>query len=127
MVNKSKPRGTGEQVATLPITPKQTRNDSGNTEAKGQEQSKIPAVLPPHDLILAQIANIGNAGLAAGFEKHPADMGEPEALVSVVWVQVGVGVTVVGTVTPGPPLDRALYSTSTSHSQSILKRLRGVV
>jgi len=84
-------------------------------------------VLPPHDLVLAQITDVGNAGLAAGLEKHPADVGEPEAPVSVVWVQVSVSVTVVGTVTPGPPLDRALDGTGTSHGQSVLERLRGVI
>ena len=84
-------------------------------------------VLPPYNLVLAQITNVGNAGFTTGLENHPTEMGEPEALVGVVRVQVGVGVTVVGTVTPGPPLDRAFDSSSTGHGQSVLERLRGVV
>jgi len=84
-------------------------------------------VLPSHNLVLAQIADVGDARLTAGIEKHPTDVGEPEAIVSVVWVQVGVSVTVVGTVTPGPPLNRTLDGTGTSHSQNVLERLRGVV
>ena len=84
-------------------------------------------MLPPHNLVLAQVADVGDAGLTARFEKHPTNMGVPETLVSVVWIQVGIGVTVVGTVTPGPPLNRALDSTCTSHSQSVLEWLRGVV
>lgn len=84
-------------------------------------------MLPPHDFILAQIADVGNTGLASGFEKHPANVGVPESLVSIVWVQVGVSVPVVGTVAPGPPPDRALDGASASHCQSILERLRGIV
>jgi len=84
-------------------------------------------VLPPYNLVLAQIADVGDARPAARFEKHPADVGVPKALVSVVWVQISVGVTVVGAVTPGPPFNRALDSTGTSHSQSVLERFRGVV
>ena len=84
-------------------------------------------MLPPHNLVLAQITDVGYAWLAAGFEKHPADVGVPEALVSVVWIQISVGVTVVSTVASGPPLDRTLDGTCASHSQSVLERLRGVV
>jgi len=122
-MNKNESSNASEEVAALPVTPEQTRNDSGDTEAEDQEQGNIPAVLPPYNLILAQITNVRGAGFTTGFEKHPTEMRVPEALVSVVWVQVGVGVTVVGTVTPGPPLDRPFDSTSTSHSQNVLERL----
>jgi len=126
-MNKNEPRNPGKEVAALPVAPKQTRDGGRDTESKGQKQGNIPAVLPPHNLVLAQIADVGDAGLTTWFEEHPTDVGKPEALVSVVRVQVGVSVTVVGTVAPGPPFNRTLDGTSTSHSQYVLQRLRGIV
>lgn len=72
-------------------------------------------MLPSHDFVLAQIADVSNTRLTSGFEEHPPDVGVPESLVSIVWVQVSVSIPVVGTVTPGPPLDRALNGASASH------------
>lgn len=105
MVDKDKPRDASKEVAALPVAPKQTGKDGRNTEAEDEKECDIPSVLPPHDLVSAQIADIGYSGLPAGFEKHPTDVGIPETLMGVVWVQVGVGITMVGTVAPGPPLD----------------------
>lgn len=46
---------------------------------------------------------------------------------SRVGIEVGVGVTMMGTVTPRPPLDGTLDGTSTSEGKTILERLGGVV
>ena len=104
-MNKNKSRCSGEEVTALPVTPKDTRNDRGNNETEEQEEGEIPTVLPPHNFVLAQIADVGNTRLTSGFYKHPAYMREPESLVGIVWIQVGVSIPVVGTVAPGPPLD----------------------
>lgn len=84
-------------------------------------------MLPPHNLIFAQVADVCNTGLTPRFDQHPTDVGVPESLVGIVRVQVGVGVPVVGTVTPGPPFDRTLDSASASHRQSVLERFRCIV
>jgi len=84
-------------------------------------------VLPPHNFVLAQIADVSNTRLTSGFDEHPTDVRVPESLVSIVWVQFSISIPVVGTVAPGPPLDRALDSAGASHCQNVLERLRGVV
>lgn len=126
-MNKNKSCCAGEEVTTLPVTPKQARDHSGDAETENQEEGKIPAVLPPHDFVLAQIADVSNTRFTSRLDEHPTDVGVPESLVGIVWIQVSVGVPVVCAVAPGPPLDRALNSASASHCQSILERLRGVV
>lgn len=54
-------------------------------------------------------------------------MGVPEAFVSVVGVEVGVGVAVVGAVASGPPLDGTLDGTCTCGGEEVLEGLGGVV
>lgn len=84
-------------------------------------------VLPPDDRVLAQVANVGNTGPAAGLDQHPADMGVEETLVCIVRVEVGVGVAMVGAVTTAPPLDGALHSAGTCHGEKILEGERRVI
>ena len=56
-------------------------------------------MLPFDDRVLAQIADIRNTWFTAGFDEHPANVGIEKAFVSVVRVQVGVGVPMVCSVT----------------------------
>jgi hypothetical protein len=77
-------------------------------------------MLPPHNITLGQVAHVGDAWFTAGFNHHPADVRPPQALVSVIRVEVGVGVSVMRTVTTGPPLDRTLDCASASHGKDIL-------
>ena len=64
-------------------------------------------VLPPHNGFPAQVTNVGDTGLAAGLDEHPADMRPPETEVRIVRVESGVGVAVMCAVATSPPLDRA--------------------
>ena len=121
MVNEAEPTGTRKEESTLPITPAQPSNDSGEYEAHAKDKPDIPTMLPSDDRALAQVTDVGNTGLVAGFEKHPANMREPEALVGVVRIEVGVRVTMVGAVTAAPPLNRALNSTSSSYGKEVLE------
>lgn len=127
MVNETKASGTREEEPTLPITPEQPGNKSWENETHADNEPDIPAVLPADNRVLAQVTNVGNTGLVARLEQHPTDMREPEALVSVIRVEVGIRITVVGTVTTAPPLNGALDRTSSCYSQEVLKRLRRVV
>lgn len=84
-------------------------------------------MLPPDDFVLAQVADVGNSGLSARLDEHPTDMRVPEAFVGVVGVQVGVGISVMGTVTARPPLDGTLNSSSSGHGEEVLQWLGCVV
>jgi hypothetical protein len=65
-------------------------------------------LLPAHDLVLGEVADVRATRLAARLEEHPADVGVPEPLLCVVWVEFGVGVAMMCTVATRPPLDWAL-------------------
>jgi hypothetical protein len=56
-------------------------------------------MLPPHDLILAQVTDIGDTRLTTGFENHPANMCVPETIVRIVGIEIGIGVPMMSTVT----------------------------
>jgi hypothetical protein len=114
--------GSSVEESTLPVTPTQTRDKGRNKPTAGDDELNVPAVLPPDDRVLAQVANVCDTNLIPRFQNHPADVRPPEALVRIVGVKVGVGVTVVCTVSARPPLDRPLNGTGSSHGQEVLER-----
>ena len=105
MMDEAKTSGTRVHEATRKVTPTEPADSGGQDKAHAEDEGAVPAVLPPDDLILAQVADISHARLAAGLDKHPADVGPPKALVSVVRVKRRVGVAVVRAVAARPPLD----------------------
>jgi hypothetical protein len=84
-------------------------------------------VLPPDDLVPRQIRDIGDSDLGTRLEDHPTDMSPPEPLVSRVWVKVGVSVTVVSSVTTGPPFNGSLNSSGSRTGETVLQRKRSGV
>jgi hypothetical protein len=84
-------------------------------------------VLPSNDLVSRQVGDVGDSDLASWLDDHPSDVSPPEALVGRVWVELGVGVSVVSSVSPGPPFDGTLDGTGTSHGEEVLQRSRGIV
>ena len=124
---EAKTSSTGVDIAAPEVTPAKPADNGREDETAGDNEGAVPAVLPPHDLILAEIADVRNTRLATRLDKHPTDVGEEEALVRVVRVQGRVGIAVVRAVTAGPPFDRTLDRTSTSNRKEVLEGLRGVV
>ncbi len=118
---------TSEDVATHSIVPAEVADESREDESDEKDEAAIPAVLPPDDLVLAQVADVGDTELAAGLDEHPADMGPEEALICVVGVERRIRITVVRAVTTAPPLDGALDRTRACDGEEVLKRLRRVV
>jgi hypothetical protein len=111
---------TSVEVTTLPVTPTKASNDSRDDETHGEDKVDVVFVLPPHDLVLAQIADVRNTGFAARFQEHPADVRVPKSLMSVVRVEVGIGVSVVSAVATRPPLDRPLNRADASKGKNVL-------
>ena len=105
VVDEAETRSTSVDIPSPEVAPTEVADKGGENEAAGKDEGTVPAVLPPDDLVLAQVADIRNTRLAAGLDKHPADVGPPEALVSVVRVERRVGVAVVRAVAARPPLD----------------------
>ena len=127
MVNEAEAGSAGVDVTSPEVTPAEVADEGRENETACEDEGAVPPVLPPNDLVPAQVTNVGDTGLAAGLDEHPANVGPPEALVRVVRVEVGVGVTVVGTVAAGPPLDGALDRACASHREEVLEWLRRVV
>ena len=127
VVDEAETRSTSVDIPSPEVAPTEVADKGGENEAAGKDEGTVPAVLPPHDLVLAEIADVRNTRLATRLDEHPTDVREEEALVRVVRVQGRVGVAVVRAVTAGPPFDRTLDRTSTSNRKEVLEGLRGVV
>ena len=127
MVDEAETSSAGVDIPAPEISPAKPAENGGEDETAGDNEGAVPAVLPPHDLVLAEIADVRNTRLATRLDEHPTDVREEEALVRVVRVQGRVGISVVRAVTAGPPFDRTLDRTSTSNRKEVLEGLRGVV
>jgi hypothetical protein len=127
VVNKYKARSACIYVSATPITPKQTRDHSGDSETHKEDKPDIPAVLPADHFILAEVRDIRNAGFAPWLHDHPANMGPQEATMGIVWIKVGIRIPVMCTVPTRPPLDRTFHSTCARSSKEVLQRSGGII
>lgn len=85
-------------------------------------------MLPNDNGALVQVGDVGSAdALGVLLENHPADVRVEETLADGVGILVGVGVSVVSTVVPGPPPDGALNSAGADGSKVDLERKGGLV
>ena len=105
VMNDAKTSGTSIHITAPKVTPAKPADNGGQDEAHADDKGAVPAVLPPDDLVLVQVTDIGDTRLAAGLDEHPADVGPPEAIVGIVWIEGRVGVAVVRAVAARPPLD----------------------
>lgn len=121
MMDERQTSGTGEEESTGPVTPAQPSDSHGEEQTEADDEIDIPAVLPSHDGVLAKVANVRNTDLVTGLEDHPAHVCPPETAVCVVGVELGVGVSVVSTVSARPPLNRAFDGAGSSHGQKVLE------
>ena len=121
MVNEAETSGGSIYKSAPKVVPTEVTDEGGEDEAAREDEGAVPAVLPPDDFVLAQVAHVRRAGLAAGLDDYPADVGPPEAAVGVVRIEFGVGIPVVSAVATAPPFDRALDGPSASHCQEVSK------
>ena len=127
MVHEHQSGGACVEHATLPVTPSKASHESRNHKSHHDQKTKIPLVLPPDYRTLAKVGNVSKTGLATGFNNHPADVGPEQTMVGAVRVELGVGVTMVGTVTTGPPLDGSLNGACACDCEDILQDFGRIV
>lgn len=127
VMDKQQASGTGKEESAAPVAPSETGDSRGEDEAHKDEQREVVLVLPSNNLVARQVGHVGDANLGPRLDEHPSDVGPPEAVVCAVRVQVGVGVSVVGSVTAGPPFDGALDSTGAGACEDVLKERGSVV
>lgn len=105
----------GVDVATPPVTPAETGNESREDQAHEEDDLEVVLVLPDNNGILVQVGDVGTANtLGVLLHDHPADVAVEQALADAVGVLAGVGVTVVSAVVTAPPADGALNGTASN-------------
>ena len=127
MVNEAEAGSAGVDIASPEVTPAEVADEGREDETACEDEGAVPPVLPPNDLVPAQVTNVGDTGLAAGLDEHPTDMRPPETEVRIVGIERGVGVAVVRAVATSPPLDRAFDGAGACDRKEILERLRRIV
>lgn len=122
VVDKDKTEDSRVKEATAPVTPTETGDHGGEKESHEQKHRDVELVLELDHRVAAQIANVGNTGLAAGLDDHPAKVRPDQTKVRAVRVEIGVGVAVMGAVATSPPVDGALNSAGAHKGQEVLER-----
>ena len=84
-------------------------------------------MLPPNHVILAEIGDVRDTRFAPWLDDHPTNVGPKEAAMRVVWIEVGIRVSVMCAVSSRPPLDRPLHGASTCSSEKVLQWLGRVI
>lgn len=127
MVNKDQTTSASIHETALEVAPSKARDKSRRNERHDQEHLHIPAVLELNDGITRQIAHISNTRFPAGLEHHPADMRPEQAVLRSVRIQVGICVTMMGTMATRPPFDGALDGARACEGESVFKGLGSVI
>ena len=72
VMDEAKTSGTRVHEATRKITPAEPADSGGQDEAHAEDEGAVPAVLPPDDLVLVQVTDIGDTRLATRLDEHPS-------------------------------------------------------
>lgn len=128
LLDEADSKDTSIDEATGPVTPTETSDDGGKDQAHEKHALDVVAVLPDDNGIFVEIADVGSAlALRILLENHPSEVRVEETLANGVGVLLGVGVSVVSTVTIGPPSDGAFNGASTDGSKVDLEGSSGLV
>lgn len=128
LLNEADAENTGIDVATEEVTPEEAADEGREDDTHADDGLDEVAVLPDDDGVLIEVRNVGAAGLLRVlFHDHPADVRVKQTLADRVGILDSVGISVVGTMIPGPPSDGALYGTSAHGSEVDLERCGGLV
>jgi len=97
---------TSVDESTHPVSPSKTSHEAREYHAHEDDGLDVVAMLPDDDRVIIQIGDIGAANsLRVLLHDHPSDVRVEEALSNRVWILVGIGVSVMGSVISGPPSD----------------------
>ena len=121
MMDETEPENAGVDQATHRVSPSIMRHGSREDKGEGDDEREIPAVLPSDNLTLPEVTDISDTWLAPGFHEHPPNVRIPEAAVSVVRIEVGVGIAMMSAMATAPPLDGTLNSSGSGNSEGVLQ------
>lgn len=124
MVDKNETGDGSVEEAAPPVIPSESGNGGWEDEAHEDDQRKVKLVLELDHGVSPQIGDVSDTWLASRLDNHPSQMRPEETIVSSVRVKIGVGISVVRSVAPGPPVDGALYGTCTHKSEEVFQGTR---
>lgn len=128
LLDKEDTEDTAVDEAASPVTPSETANKGRDDESHGDDALDVVLVLEDDDGILVEIGDVGTAdSLGVLLHDHPADVRVEETLADRVGILVGIGVSVVSTVIPGPPAGGTLDGGSATSGEPDLERKGGLV
>ena len=127
VVHHAHPHRPRVDVPAAPVAPEIPRDGGGDGETHEEDQPHVPPLLPAYDRALAEVAHVGDTGVAPRLDEHPANVAPPKTVVCIIRIEVGVDVAVVSTVATGPPPNRTLGSTGTSQGEEYLQGVRSIV
>jgi hypothetical protein len=123
LLNDEDSENTSVDEASHPISPSETSNQAREDHSHEDNSLDVVSVLPDDNWIIVQIGDVGTANsLWVLLHDHPSNVRVEETLSDRVWILVGIGVSVVGSVISGPPSDRTLDSSTTDGSEEDLER-----
>jgi hypothetical protein len=100
LLDEANTEDTGIDQATPPVTPTKTSDESREGKSHEENRLDVVLVLPDNNGVLVEIGDIGSAlSLRVLLQDHPSHVRVHETLADRVRVLVGVGITVVNTVT----------------------------
>jgi len=98
LLNEEDTKDTGVDETTEPVSPSNTGDKHGEDHSHEDDGLDVVAVLPDDDWVVVEVGDIGTAdSLWVLLHDHPSDVRVEKTLADGVWVLVGVGVSVVGT------------------------------
>ncbi|KAI6759232.1 hypothetical protein HG530_009912 [Fusarium avenaceum] len=100
LLDEANTEDTGIDQTTPPVTPTKTSDESREGKSHEENRLDVVLVLPDNNGVLVEIGDIGSAlALRVLLQDHPSHVRVHETFADRVRVLVGIGITVVNTVT----------------------------
>jgi hypothetical protein len=100
LLDEANAEDTGIDQTTPPVTPTKTSDESREGKSHEKNRLDVVLVLPDNNGVLVEIGDIGSAlALRVLLQDHPSHVRVHKTLADRVRVLVGIGITVVNTVT----------------------------
>mmetsp|Transcript_5118 Transcript_5118/g.16228 ORF Transcript_5118/g.16228 Transcript_5118/m.16228 type:complete len:387 (+) Transcript_5118:650-1810(+) len=118
----------GVEVPAEPVAPAEAADERGGDDAAQHREAEVVLVLVADRPRRVEVRDVDVAEVRVVLlHEHPPDVGEEEAALGVVRVEVGVDVAVVDAVVARPPLGRALEGAAARKEHRPLQELVAVV
>ena len=100
LLDEANTEDTSVDETTPPVTPAEACNESRESKSHEKNTLDVVLVLPNDNGVLVEIGNVGSALLLRVLlEDHPSHVGVHETLADGVGILLGIGVSVVNSVT----------------------------